>query len=321
MDGMNWTGLGNIGITVTSIDWNGIMWIAVGFPNSGSYGIAYSYDGINWTIETAAFSQNLTDVKWTGTYWVITNETDIYYYSSDGFNWSNLNLPVSSYQLNGLYWDGINWIFFGVGSGLSYSILYTTAITTAPSNITYNPFTTTNGITSRNGLYVAVGSGTNTVAYANSLTSSWTYVSSIFTSSGNGIDWNGKMFVAVGSGTNSIAYSYDGITWNGIGVSILSTGNKVSWTGKKWIATGTGTFKMAISGDGIHWSGVPTSSNLFTTAYGIGSNSRIGATVGDSQMILTNKNTPNTQTVDMVSNSYYDSAYTNFTSTITTNNL
>lgn len=45
-----------------------------------------------------------------------------------------------------------------------------------------------------------------------------------------------------------------------------------------------------MSGNGIHWSGVPNSANLFTTAYGIGSNSRIGATIVDSQIILTNKN-------------------------------
>jgi hypothetical protein len=73
---------------------------------------------------------------------------------------------------------------------------------------------------------------------------------------------------------------------------------------------------MATSGDGINWFGIQGSKTLFTTAYGIGSNPRVGPVVVDSRLTLSNTNTPNTQQLDIVSGSYYDSAYTNFTATI-----
>ena len=88
--------------------------------------------------------------------------------------------------------------------------------------------------------WVAVGNGTNSIAYSNDGIT-WTGVTlkNIFSTIGFGVAWNGIMWVAVGQGTHSIAYSYDGITWTGLGTSIFSTrGTGVAWNGKMWVAVG-----------------------------------------------------------------------------------
>jgi hypothetical protein len=84
---------------------------------------------------------------------------------------------------------------------------------------------------------------------------------------------------------------------------------------------------MAYSYDGINWYGVPSCLNstnpspLFNTGLVIGSNSRIGVVIVDSQLTLSNKNLLSTQKLDLVSGSYYDQSYTNFTSKITSHDL
>ena len=115
-----------------------------------------------------------------------------------------------------------------------------------------------------NSRFVAMGYGTNTIAYsADGIT--WTGIgTSIFSTYGLGVAWNGTRFVAVGQGTNTIAYSADGITWTGIGTSIFSTyGFGVAWNGTRFVAVGAGTNSIAYSADGITWTGIGTS--IFST--------------------------------------------------------
>lgn len=120
------------------------------------------------------------------------------------------------------------------------------------------------GVAWNNTRFVAVGSGTNSIAYSSNGVS-WTGIgTAIFSTSGKGICWNGSIFVAVGSGTNSIAYSSDGITWTGLGTAIFSTsGLGVTWNGTRFVAVGQGTNTIAYSNDGINWTGLGTS--IFST--------------------------------------------------------
>ena len=84
---------------------------------------------------------------------------------------------------------------------------------------------------------------------------------------------------------------------------------------------------MAYSYNGIKWYGIASFKNttspspVFTSGSAISSNSKIGAIVVDSQLTLSKGNLPNTQTLDLVSDTYYDPAYTNFTSRIISKNL
>ena len=108
--------------------------------------------------------------------------------------------------------------------------------------------------------WVAVGEGTNSIAWSNDGIT-WTGLGTIMFSRGAGIAWNGSRLVAVGVGTNTLAYSDDnGLTWTGLGTSIFSTaGRAVAWDGTRFVAVGSGTNTIAYSTDGITWTGVGTS--------------------------------------------------------------
>lgn len=116
-------------------------------------------------------------------------------------------------------------------------------------------------------IWVAVGSGGNTIGTS---TNGNTWVgqgSYIFTTAGYGVGWAKEqaLIIAGGSGTNSLAYSYDGIFWNGLGNTLLNTVYDIQWNGSIWIAGGvpiSGNKSIAYSFDGTNWT-LPTQTNLF----------------------------------------------------------
>jgi hypothetical protein len=125
-------------------------------------------------------------------------------------------------------------------------------------------------------MWVAVGEGTNSIAYSSDGTF-WTGVAgstSLFNNYGAGVAWCGSLWVAVGSGSFQIATSPDGINWTGLSSSVLSAnGNRVAWN------SGKGSVK--INGGG---------GTLSLNAYGPG---------------LSNK-------LDVVSSKYYNKGFNNF---------
>ena len=116
------------------------------------------------------------------------------------------------------------------------------------------------------GLFIGVGSGTNTLAYSINSTG-WTGLgTTIFTTSGNAIVYGNNMWIAGGQGTNSIAFSTTGNAWVGLGNTIFSTsGNGIIWTGTKFVAVGNGTSNtIAYSTNGTTWTGLSLS--IFSSA-------------------------------------------------------
>ena len=103
--------------------------------------------------------------------------------------------------------------------------------------------TSGNAITNNGTIWVSLGSGTNTIAYANAnLPSSWVGLGvTIFSTSGNGISWSGSTFFATGQGSsNTVAYSSNGTQWTGLGTTIFnSIGNSVAVGSNKIISTGS----------------------------------------------------------------------------------
>ena len=63
-----------------------------------------------------------------------------------------------------------------------------------------------------NGIWVAVGTGTNSIAFSYD-SINWSGLGTSIFTTGYDIAYNGTLWVAVGKGTHSIAYSYDGINW------------------------------------------------------------------------------------------------------------
>jgi hypothetical protein len=125
-----------------------------------------------------------------------------------------------------------------------------------------------NGVAWNGTMWVAVGSGTNSIAYSYDGITWIGLGNSIFTS-GNGVAWSSSMWIAVGSGTNhSIACSYDGIRWTGLGNGTFATqGNGVAWSGSLWVAVGSGTNSIAYSYDGMTWFGLNVNNTAVPPAY------------------------------------------------------
>ena len=117
---------------------------------------------------------------------------------------------------------------------------------------------------SKQGMWVAAGTGTNRLAYsydginwfpsANANTS-------FFQNIAYSVSWNGQMWLAGGAaGINGLAYSYDGINWIGLGVSTFSYGYTVgTWNGQMWVSGGNTPNSLAYSYNGINWIGLGTS--------------------------------------------------------------
>lgn len=123
-----------------------------------------------------------------------------------------------------------------------------------------------NGVAWSGAMWVAVGSGANSIAYSYDGISWIGLGNGIFTS-GNGVAWSGSMWVAVGSGANTVAYSYNGIQWTGLGSYLFTTqGNSVAWNGSLWVAVGSGTNSIAYSYNGMIWISLGITSPLFTSS-------------------------------------------------------
>ena len=306
-DGIRWTGLGTTMFSGAgySVAWNGTRWVAGGL---GSNTLAYSYDGLRWTgLGATIFSAQVNGIAWNGSVWVAVGAgSNAIAYSADGLSWigsPSANAIFTS--CNAVAWNGAQWVAVGAG---------TNSIAVSTDGFVWNAYGSTVFSTQGNGVYwtgslwVAVGSGTNTIAYSTNNGISWTGLgTSIFSTSGNGVCWNGTRWVAVGSGTNTIAYSMNGTSWFGIGTNVLPlSGNGVCWTGTRFVAVGD---TVGYSTDGLTW--YVGSNNVFTQGNGVAGNPRIGAVVCDSQVALSDSTT-----LDVVSDTYYNTGYTNFSAAI-----
>jgi hypothetical protein len=116
-------------------------------------------------------------------------------------------------------------------------------------------------------LTVAVGQGTNTLAFSRDDGETWTGLGNILFSTGYSIDWNGTLWVAGGQGTNTLAYSSDGEIWYGLGNDIFEYARDFAWNGTRWVAVGQGPNTLAHSSDGKIWYGL--GNDIFSYAFGV----------------------------------------------------
>jgi hypothetical protein len=126
-------------------------------------------------------------------------------------------------------------------------------------------------------LWIAAGSGTNSLAYSKN-GYDWTGIpdsTTIFSTTGYNVAYSAyqDLWVSTGQGTNSLAYSKDGIVWTGVpdSTTIFSTtGYNVAYSTNSpngpnkdlWLATGQGTNSLAYSKDGYNWTGI-TAETIF----------------------------------------------------------
>lgn len=168
---------------------------------------------------------------------------------------------VGGFQISNI--SEINYDFFVYGgSDLDPNLEFTNDNFTTQNNISGIFSNACRQIVFNGSMWVAVGSGTNTIAYSTD-GENWTGKGSVFSSSSNDVVWTGTRFVAVGYTANEFAYSPDGITWTTVFNSIFNYGFSLAVggsTGDTIIAGGRGTYTMAYSvDDGSSWTGISTS--------------------------------------------------------------
>ena len=245
-------------------------------------GLAYSYDGTNWTSVTQTDISECTAVAWNGLIWVagITSSGgERIAYSSDGINWSLSSQTLLATCL-AVAWNGSIWLAGGTSAGggnaIAYSydgINWTASPQTVISGDDPNGGSATCRALASNGLiWVAGASATNKMAYSVDGIN-WTASESAnteFTGTGqcNSVAWNGTMWVAGGQSTvdgaadGVILYSYDGMNWipasfDGGAASILGRYYTIAWNGSLWVAGGAGGKPEILqSSDGILWASV-----------------------------------------------------------------
>jgi hypothetical protein len=221
----------------TAFTGDNVFWVVGGY---GTYRLAYSSDGANWT--GSGSGNSIFDVCRSVAYgnglWVAGgNGTNRLAYSTDGVIWT------ASSSGNSIFVDVCNAVSYG------------------------------------NGLWVAGGTGTNQLAYSSDGIT-WTASSSgnsVFTGACNAVAYGNGKWIAGGNGTTTVGYSTDGMTWAGYdsGSNIFTYCFAVAYGNGVWVATGQGTYRMFYSTDGINWE-VPSSANsifidiCYGVAYGSG---------------------------------------------------
>jgi hypothetical protein len=234
-NGVNWVSSGFLATSVASIAWNGTRFVTAGSINIPG-GFCFSSNGINWTRITSVFDVNkyiCFGVIWVGNQWVMVGQstqptvyTILTTTNGNEANWTvvNNNLPSTPICV---VWNG-DLLVFGLNNGIIYTAKNTvtpnTAFTLTATNATAGGiFNSCNNIAFNGIIWVAVGSGTNSIATSND-GFVWSGRGTTMFTTGNTIAWNGETWIAGGTGgSNTVAYSLDGINWYGKGTSVFST--------------------------------------------------------------------------------------------------
>jgi hypothetical protein len=298
---------------------NETMWIAVGNVNT----IAYSYDGKFW-INSTNGNNIFGNIGWcvasNGTMWVAGGEgTNTLAYSNDGKFWyaSTNETPIFKKRGFGVASNGTMWVAVGDDNNtIAYS--YDGKFWYNGNNI----FGNIGWCVASNGtMWVAGGEGTNTLAYSND--GKFWYASTnenpILIIQCRCLAWNGTMWVAGGQGSNSLAYSYDGKFWyastNGNDHFDYCLG--VAWNGTMWVAGGYKTNNsLAYSYDGINWIGIGiiNNNNPLYRVHCVATNSSLDGqvTIPNNSIVLNQYGNGLSSQLDVVTDSYYNTGFTNF---------
>ena len=313
-NGIVWIGLGK---SIFATQGNGVAysssgtWVAVG---SGTNTLAYSSTGLSWTglgtnvLQIGVMVTN-NDVIWVAGGSIQTSIGNTVAYSYNGNTWFGAGNVVFSNLLNDVTWNGQMWV--GVGSsgntvgysfdGINWTGLGKTTFTTVAYGVIWS------GV-----IWVAVGQGTSSAYSYNGY--NWITVPSTFTTASYDVAYNGRLFVSVGEGSNSIAWSVNGTSWTGITTSsttagYLTIGFGVSWNGQMWVATGIGLQgNIVYSYNGKNW--YPTGVGIITAGWWVANNnSTLGNLSKVNQLQLNTQGAARTQTLDIVSDMYYQTGY------------
>ena len=264
-DGQLWTGQSSSNAFFNNcydVVWNGFLFVAVG---TGTNSIAYSSDGINWlgSSNGSSILSVVDNISWNGdSMWIINNG---YAGSTDAINWFSFTETINQYnKTNIVSYNGTTLLaggnnskeplFYYDISGWTIDISFNNLLTNI-NNIIWSPllnlwvacgsqnclvwstngknwtasisilFNNVNNIAYANNIFIAVGSGANSMAKSiDGLT--WTPIisgnnlSSIILN----IKWNGTLWIATCI-DSSIGISKDSNTWYKVDSNITNLFN------------------------------------------------------------------------------------------------
>jgi uncharacterized protein YjbI with pentapeptide repeats len=261
---------------------SGTQWYVAGRNTYNVGNLAYSPDGITWTIGSSAPPPSqLKEI-----YTIATDNNNavvvaglsnnhyaqsMFYTINDGASWTSSNSFTGNNHeeiVNNLYYESGQWLALGRSDARRTSYSFEPY----PLNNTWTGFTSPeqtftfpamaaihdgskwlfSGYTdeSKSAVLQTTDHVVNKSYFANT-TAYWGDYDM------TGITNTFGTQIAVGSGTDTISYTTDGTTWTGLGNTIFSVaGRKVYYNNKTWIAVGEGaTNTLATSPDGITWTG------------------------------------------------------------------
>lgn len=221
------------------------------FQPTFSSNLFTSTDGTNFTQRTNLPISSTQSIVTNSNTFVCTDQRYVYY-SSNGLDWTQSNVPLNAITDGVLYFQ--NNIFFYMGnSGLLYTSSDGISWTARTTGVT---FSLSGGVAFGAGLYVINGPAVNQVITSPDLV---TWTTRTATSMGSAIARGSTRFVAQAfSLANTLVTSTDGINW-----SSTSTGGalyapvSIIWTGSQFVAGGPsvtgGVPSIATSPDGLTW--------------------------------------------------------------------
>jgi hypothetical protein len=351
LNGTSWTAVTSSPFTTSgnAVTWNGTRWLAVG---SGTNTIACSSNGMTWVgLGATLLSTSGNGVCWTGTRFVAVGQGEnSIVYSQDGLTFSRLGRETLSYYLP--FENSVTDIVGNSAPSITGSITYTTGnvgsyaanvANTAggtPSNYIRGtiPSMTAFTISGRVNFQTVSTSGVipNTVFSIGTNAQTFIYLQYVngtglqfqFLNSSNAIVTVGSQasistgtwynFVIIYNQTGTCYFYLDNIFVGSVaGAALLNT--MTTYSIGSQCHTAYGAFNGYIDDLQIYNSAVTwyDSTAIFTQGNGVAGNPRIGATICDSQLVLSGT----ANTLDIVSDTYCNNGYTEFAATIQTQAL
>jgi len=260
--------------------------------------VAYSVDGVNWTIATVPGNERWQCVEYgNGVFVAAANSTerDNFMYSTNGTSWTLVETPSpgTNQRWFDIVFTGTKFVAVGTDANCAFSTDGTSwsTGTALPNAGNYS------AIAYGNGTLVAV-TGDGAISTSSDGGSSW--IERNPKDSGTNPDANSRTCVAYGNGTwvslsrnnsNRIAYSVDnGVTWTAIAAPEDSNyWNDIHFANGKFVALAqSGTNQTMYSYDGINWITAPSTSSGGWKAL----------THGLGRFVAVGANTTNTMYVD-----------------------
>lgn len=138
---------------------------------------------------------------------------------------------------------GTSTLFYSENSGITWTGLGNSIFTTRGRGVYCN-----------GKIWVAVGDGTNTIAYSYD-GKKWTGLGNSIVGAGYSVSWNGSMWLV--GGDTKIAYSSNGREWTTVNVNIDKV-YSIAWNGTTWVIVGekgsSSSQGIGYSTDAINWS-------------------------------------------------------------------